>query len=504
MILRIVLIFSLFSTMGFTARLPSSPLLLMRKFSEYIVQSGETLATIARDHHTTVHAIRSINRLTRNERVEAGQILSLPRTTTHRATPSSLSQKRKPLKQDMVYVIKEGDTLFTIARKHHTTVKSLLDANGMKQMAPIRVGQKLTLPIDTTVSDLTKNRDTKPSKTHARRTYTVAEGDTLFSVARKNHIVIRDLMKMNGLGLTDSLKVGQVLTVSNHTTFIPESTVKPPKKSTGTRRKLPKRALKSYTVKKGDTLWLIAKKFHTTLSEIRKLNKMKKGASIHVGSILAVGKAPHPQPKTYTVHKGDTLWLIAKKHNLSIQQLRTLNHMGRKDRIHTGKTLALSKNVTKPIVSLAAKPHTASRPYVRKKRHSSPLAVFGTRTNSKTIRVAKRYLGRRYVWGAEGPNSFDCSGFTQYVMRKSRGVSIPRLSRKQAYYGRYITRSHLRPGDLIFFDTSHRRRGYVNHVGIYIGNHKFIHASSARHRVVITSLDRPFYSARFKWGRRIH
>jgi cell wall-associated NlpC family hydrolase len=89
-------------------------------------------------------------------------------------------------------------------------------------------------------------------------------------------------------------------------------------------------------------------------------------------------------------------------------------------------------------------------------------------------------------------------------MRKSKGVKLPRVSRKQAYYGKYVTRSQLKPGDLIFFDTSRRRRGYVNHVGIYIGNGKFIHASSARHRVVITSLNSPFYRARFKWGRRVN
>jgi cell wall-associated NlpC family hydrolase len=123
--------------------------------------------------------------------------------------------------------------------------------------------------------------------------------------------------------------------------------------------------------------------------------------------------------------------------------------------------------------------------------------------SSKVIRTAKRYLGRRYVWGATGPSHFDCSGFTQYVMKKSKGIKIPRVSRMQAYYGKYVSRKNLKPGDLIFFDTSRRRRGYVNHVGIYIGNDKFIHASSARHRVVITSLNRPFYRARFKWGRRI-
>jgi len=124
--------------------------------------------------------------------------------------------------------------------------------------------------------------------------------------------------------------------------------------------------------------------------------------------------------------------------------------------------------------------------------------------NSPVVAYAKRFLGTRYVWGASRPGAFDCSGFTQYVMKHAKGRMIPRVSRRQAYYGRYVTRRNLRAGDLIFFDTSRRRRGYVNHVGIYIGNGKFIHASSGKHRVVITSLNKPFYRQRFMWGRRIN
>jgi len=116
-------------------------------------------------------------------------------------------------------------------------------------------------------------------------------------------------------------------------------------------------------------------------------------------------------------------------------------------------------------------------------------------------KIAKSKLGKRYVWGAVGPSVFDCSGFTSYVYRKS-GISIPRTSRQQSRYGKLVDRKHLKPGDLIFFDTSRRRRGVINHVGMYIGNNKFIHASSAKKRVVITSLSN-FYSQRFKWARRV-
>ena len=116
--------------------------------------------------------------------------------------------------------------------------------------------------------------------------------------------------------------------------------------------------------------------------------------------------------------------------------------------------------------------------------------------------IAKTKLGRRYVWGAVGPSVFDCSGFTSYVYKKT-GLNIPRTSRNQSKYGKSIKRKELKQGDLIFFDTARPSKGFVNHVGIYIGNNKFIHASSAKKKVVITSLSKPFYSKRYKGARRV-
>ena len=119
------------------------------------------------------------------------------------------------------------------------------------------------------------------------------------------------------------------------------------------------------------------------------------------------------------------------------------------------------------------------------------------------IKLAKNKLGRRYVWGAVGQkNTFDCSGLTSYVCKKN-GIKIPRRAIEQSKYGKKVARKNLKPGDLIFFDTSKRRKGYVNHVGIYIGNNKFIHASSAKKKVIITSLNKNFYSKRYKGARRV-
>ena len=577
-----IMFFTLFVTLALSAKLTKSPTTLN---TEYTVQSGDTLYTIARDHHTTVREVIEANHLGLGAVIKVGQILKVPLNTyfpimktdkkskKNSASASASAQPSPPPPGKVDYVVKSGETLFTIARAHHTSVKAVLEANNLDRKAVIKAGQNLIVPTNTYFPDKPATGTTAshastaaPSTTAptVKGTYVVGKGDTLFSIARKNHIVISKLMRMNGLGLTDSLRVGQVLKISASSTFVPTNLVKQPTQKTTKKRELPVGAMPSYTVKKGDTLWRIARKHHLTLAEIRKLNKMRKNDQIRTGMVLAVGKAVRPKPKTYTVKKGDTLWLIAKKHNMSTRKLRKLNHMHRKDRIHQGMILALSRDAvlprskkTKAIIATLKKkgarrseieavlarvkrskkkhPNIAAilaqvKREKKKKQIETPLRItkktkrkkrsrFGSAVaalngntrgssgwsrNARTIRIAKRYLGRRYVWGAVGPRSFDCSGFTQYVMRKSKGVRLPRVSRKQAYYGRYVSRSHLRPGDLVFFDTSRRRRGYVNHVGIYIGNHKFIHASSARHRVVITSLNRPFYSSRFKWGRRVN
>jgi len=116
---------------------------------------------------------------------------------------------------------------------------------------------------------------------------------------------------------------------------------------------------------------------------------------------------------------------------------------------------------------------------------------------------AKSFLGTPYVWGATGPSKFDCSGFTQWVYRDA-GINIPRVSRDQARVGQYVSFNQLQKGDMMFFDTHKRRTGKVTHVGIYLGNGNFIHASSAGKKVVIYNFNqKTFYKKRFLWGRRV-
>jgi cell wall-associated NlpC family hydrolase len=119
------------------------------------------------------------------------------------------------------------------------------------------------------------------------------------------------------------------------------------------------------------------------------------------------------------------------------------------------------------------------------------------------LETAKEFLGVKYVWAANGPSAFDCSGFTKYVFEK-HGITIPRYSGYQANVGTKVAYNELQKGDLVFFDTDTRGKGKVNHVGIFLGDNKFIHASSGGKKVMITSFNqKKFYKICFLHGQRI-
>lgn len=122
---------------------------------------------------------------------------------------------------------------------------------------------------------------------------------------------------------------------------------------------------------------------------------------------------------------------------------------------------------------------------------------------SSVVSFAKSKLGKPYVWGAQGPNSFDCSGFTYYVFKNSAGITLPRTSSAQSKYGKSVSKSNLKAGDLIFFDTVGPNNGAVTHVGLYIGNGQFIHAASGQGKVVINNLNSSYYVKAYVNARRV-
>ena len=122
---------------------------------------------------------------------------------------------------------------------------------------------------------------------------------------------------------------------------------------------------------------------------------------------------------------------------------------------------------------------------------------------SSVVSYAKTKLGKPYVWGAQGPNSFDCSGFTYYVFKNKAGIVLPRTSSAQSKYGTYVSKSNLKAGDLVFFDTNGANDGNVSHVGMYIGNGQMIHASYGQKKIVIANFNDSYYQKAYVNARRV-
>jgi cell wall-associated NlpC family hydrolase len=120
--------------------------------------------------------------------------------------------------------------------------------------------------------------------------------------------------------------------------------------------------------------------------------------------------------------------------------------------------------------------------------------------NEDLIREALRNRGTRYVWGGASRGGFDCSGFVCYLFKKMRGAQLPHSASGQSQLGKPVAREALQPGDLLFFSTY---KPGISHVGIYIGQDRFIHAANSRQDVRIDTLGGGYYEHRFRWARRV-
>lgn len=120
------------------------------------------------------------------------------------------------------------------------------------------------------------------------------------------------------------------------------------------------------------------------------------------------------------------------------------------------------------------------------------------RARASLVRVGLNQLGEQYVAGAAGPNRFDCSGFTQYVYKKATGKYLPHYSGAQMNRARRVGKKHLKPGDLMFYGP-----GGSQHVAMYIGKGKMVHATNPRTDVRIDSINNAYWRGRFAGAGRI-
>jgi len=285
-----------------------------------------------------------------------------------------------------------------------------------------------------------------------------------------------------------------------------------------------------YTVQEDDTFWDIAIKNGISVDEIISLNpdidpeKIKPGQTIVLSGEKKLVNVVTKEIFTYeeeipyeteirednTLLRGNTK--VIQKGEKGIQEIKA--KIIRENGIEVTRELVeetVIKEPVKEIVVIGTKrPQTTSRGTSSSSKSSSSRSSYsdvaapsnGSVSGTDIVNYAKKFLGTPYRYGANGPNAFDCSGFTSYVYRHF-GYSLYRSSRDQALNGTPVSKDSLAPGDILLF-TSPRSGGAIGHVGIYIGGGSFIHASSgSRMRVVIDSLSSSYYSNRYKGARRI-
>jgi LysM repeat protein len=290
----------------------------------------------------------------------------------------------------------------------------------------------------------------------AKELYTVKPGDTLSAISKSFGVSIDALKKANALE-GDSLKPKQVLTIPTERDKKSEETAR--KSSSQTDKPLAAKTVKklsegadAYVVQSGDSLSTISKKVGLTIEEIKKRNSLQT-SSLKIGQILLLPK-------------NDRRWEEEA------------------EELGDGEEVAGS-----------------SRAEGEGEEGVTPVAL-GKWNNpeerSLFVRVVKTFLGVPYKLGGSTLKGIDCSALVKKIY-EIFNIQLPRTTREQITIGKKVEKDQLEEGDLVFF----KRRGNNAHVGIYIGDNQFIHASSRNKEVKIDQMDIPYFNTRFIKGVRV-
>ena len=188
-----------------------------------------------------------------------------------------------------IYTVKKGDSLWKIANKYNTTVEKLKSANNLKTNT-LSVGQKLVIPSISVSSEVSD-------------TYIVQKGDSLWSIANKFNMTVSELKNLNNL-TNNLLSIGQILKIKDSSN----------------------NGKTTYTVQKGDSLWVIANKYGITTEELKSYNNLTSNL-LSIGQVLKIPQGKTSTENIYTVKKGDSLWTIANRYNTTVEKIKVLNNL---------------------------------------------------------------------------------------------------------------------------------------------------------------------------------
>jgi len=477
----------------------------------YVVEKGDNAYNIAKKLGCSLEQLEKLNPNIDLSNLNIGDRLILP-NNTKMTSNTQISN---------IYIVKSGDTASKIANEYNIPLSELAKLNPQLNLSNINIGDRIIVPTRMAAQQKIVQKQI-PLNTD---TYTVEPKDTLIGISEKTGISIDNIKKFNPNVDWSNLQIGEKIVLKE-----PEQSEPVSQKTTitATTNEQDNNYIK-YTVGAGDTLYSIAKAFSTKISTLKKINSLSSN-NLSVGQTLLVppkiigtNKQPLVLNKTvsdqtqnqptknssedqivtnnydenknyslyldhYIVQKGDTLYTIAKKFDTSVDDIVSLNNLPSNE-INVGETLLIPKNNT----NLAnAKNNYSTGEYSLVNKENT--------LSERLVKYAKLFVGTPYQWGGTNLSTgVDCSGFVQDIFAKFH-IELPRTSSEQFNVGKPVPLADIKPGDLLFFQTY--AGTYPSHVGIYIGDNKFISALNQNTGVVISPLDGYFLN-RFVGARRV-
>lgn len=329
----------------------------------------------------------------------------------------------------------------------------------------------------------------------ADTTYTIKKGDTADKIAKRFKISSKAILQANNVK-SKNLKPGtKILIPSRKNESARKSTSKSGKKPAEKIAKTVRHQDSSiHVVKKGDTLLSISRKYSVSVGNLKEINELR-SAKLRLGQKILLKKT---SPDEYTVQKGDTVWKIARRFDIDPQDLMKNNDLegdslkpGHKILLKHKPDLSEPKTYDTLLSQATAEPGSENLP--------DTAALADLSLQDRLVLFAKKMLNIPYRFGGNTVVGIDCSAYVKKVYSLV-GVNLPRSAREQFTEGKPVDGSELSMGDLVFFKTY---ASFPSHVGIYLGNNLFIHASSRSKKVTIDSLETPYYLKRFIGAKRL-
>lgn len=261
----------------------------------YTVKKGDTLYGISKQFNTSAQKIRELNNL-KNDNIVPSQVLII--SENNGTNPNEC----------VIYTVKKGDSLYEIAKKYNTSVDAIKRYNNLTTNN-LSIGQKIRIPCN-----IEDNDDTVMPKYIS---YTVKAGDNLYNIAKKYNTTVYKIKRDNNLQ-SNNLTIGKILLIEDTSD---QSTIE---ECFGEEYEAPSSNI-TYTVQKGDNLYSIANKYNTTVNEIKSLNNLTSN-NLSIGQQLRIPTNASGNI-TYTVQKGDNLYSIARKYNTTVNEIKRKNNL---------------------------------------------------------------------------------------------------------------------------------------------------------------------------------